>query len=288
MDQLQKTIRIPESDLERFIDFSAFHDGKEWFGRGVKLAGISHVSAAYLIRYPDPRRFLAMVCGKGRFEVECDGLKREVGVDDLVVMPPGKLHYLRALEPSEMIFLLVCDDGRWPRRAVASHVSATRFFALMELAWSESRHYGGAGDNGPNPGDEEVCRTAANLILALISREIVAPPPGGEEGSRLRLLSGLWREIDRRPGAEWSVEAMAKFCAVSVPHLFALSRRYFKTSPASMLLSIRMRHAESLLSHTRLAIAEVAECCGYHDAYSFARAFRRQVGVLPREYRDDR
>ena len=285
MAQTEKTIIIPETDQERFIDFSAFPDGAEWFGRGVKLAGISRLSPAYLVRYPNAKRFLVMVCSRGRFEVECDHFKAVIGAGDFVLMIPGTIQYLHALEPAEMAFLLVNDDGRWPRRPLHSHISARRFLSLMEMAWSESRQYGGNAGEQRAFGDAEVCRMLSGVILALASREILAPLPGGEEGSRLRMLTGLWREIDRHPERAWTIEEMARYCSVSAPHLFALTRKFFHTSPGAMLLRIRMHHAESLLRNTELAVSEVAENCGYSEAYSFTRAFRRHCGMLPGEFR---
>ena len=36
-----------------------------------------------------------------------------------------------------------------------------------------------------------------------------------------------------------------------------------------------------------MAISEVAFRCGFEDATSFSRAFRRKYGISPSEYRND-
>jgi AraC-like DNA-binding protein len=47
----------------------------------------------------------------------------------------------------------------------------------------------------------------------------------------------------------------------------------------------RMEHAEFLLSHTDLSIAQIAQTIGYSNASRFAELFKKKVGVLPGEYR---
>ena len=137
MAQTEKTIIIPETDQERFIDFSAFPDGAEWFGRGVKLAGISRLSPAYLVRYPNAKRFLVMVCSRGRFEVECDHFKAVIGAGDFVLMVPGALQYLHALEPAEMAFLPSSGVLPWAALPSGRDGRCTRIFprAASSRSW---------------------------------------------------------------------------------------------------------------------------------------------------------
>ncbi|WMJ90789.1 helix-turn-helix transcriptional regulator [Anaerocolumna sp. MB42-C2] len=47
----------------------------------------------------------------------------------------------------------------------------------------------------------------------------------------------------------------------------------------------RIEHAEFLLSHTDLSIAQIAQTIGYSNASRFAELFKRNVGILPLEYR---
>lgn len=48
---------------------------------------------------------------------------------------------------------------------------------------------------------------------------------------------------------------------------------------------LRLRHCASELLHTDRKISEIAESCGYSDLPTFTRAFKRQFGVAPSEYR---
>ena len=47
----------------------------------------------------------------------------------------------------------------------------------------------------------------------------------------------------------------------------------------------RLRHCASELLHSDRKISEIAEACGYNDLPTFTRAFKRQFGMAPSEYR---
>ncbi|MBQ2839321.1 MAG: helix-turn-helix transcriptional regulator [Muribaculaceae bacterium] len=53
-------------------------------------------------------------------------------------------------------------------------------------------------------------------------------------------------------------------------------------------MKVRLTHASNLLKNNiDMAISEVAFRCGFEDATSFSRAFRRKYGISPSEYRND-
>ena len=53
-------------------------------------------------------------------------------------------------------------------------------------------------------------------------------------------------------------------------------------------MKVRLTHASNLLkNNTDMAISEVAFRCGFEDATSFSRAFRRTFGKSPSQYRND-
>ena len=81
------------------------------------------------------------------------------------------------------------------------------------------------------------------------------------------------------------IEAAAKHVGLSVR---TLSRRFSAATgvtPRDYVLELRMARAMRLLSATRLSVDTIAEMIGYSDRSSFARMFRRKVGLPPAEYR---
>ena len=56
----------------------------------------------------------------------------------------------------------------------------------------------------------------------------------------------------------------------------------------SYLNSARVQKAASLLRNTRMSITEIAAQVGYGDVNYFSRLFKREIGVSPRQYREEK
>ena len=56
-------------------------------------------------------------------------------------------------------------------------------------------------------------------------------------------------------------------------------------SPDAEIRRTRMERAAHLLASTRLSVEQVAETCGFADAFYFSTAFRKAHGLSPREWR---
>ena len=84
---------------------------------------------------------------------------------------------------------------------------------------------------------------------------------------------------------ELTLEILASKCFVSTATL----RRYFyeftDMSPQQFIASARISHAQYLLSNTNQSITEISEAVGFESISCFTRAFKRQCGVSPSEYR---
>ncbi|WP_336214289.1 helix-turn-helix transcriptional regulator [Nonomuraea sp. LPB2021202275-12-8] len=65
-------------------------------------------------------------------------------------------------------------------------------------------------------------------------------------------------------------------------HLFAAETG---RTPMRAVREARMRHAATLLEATDLDIGRVAAASGFVSPFHFSRAFRREYGVPPRDYR---
>lgn len=72
---------------------------------------------------------------------------------------------------------------------------------------------------------------------------------------------------------------------VSADRLERAFRAAAGTSPGAYYRRLRLRRAADLLAHSTLPVRDVALACGFSDMSSFARAFREQEGVSPRDAR---
>lgn len=82
-----------------------------------------------------------------------------------------------------------------------------------------------------------------------------------------------------------SIEDIATHLHVSPGHLRNEFRRRTGCSLGRYIRYIKMHNACSLMNTTNLSLAEVGERCGYSSIFAFSRAFKKDKGIAPSEYR---
>lgn len=86
---------------------------------------------------------------------------------------------------------------------------------------------------------------------------------------------------------------MNKLTVQQLANLMNLERTYFSAafkksegiSPQKYLNQHRLLQASKLLTSSNYNVSQIADLCGFSDAFSFSRAFKNYFGVSPKEYR---
>jgi transcriptional regulator GlxA family with amidase domain len=127
---------------------------------------------------------------------------------------------------------------------------------------------------------------AARLVLYVrrpgfqsqFSDALVAQQEGSDPlGPALAWARAHLRELD--------VERLARTAGVSLRTLHRRCAEHLATTPARLIDRLRVEHARTLLATSGLAAKTVAAECGFGSAARMKRAFRREIGVAPRDYR---
>ncbi|WP_131812853.1 helix-turn-helix domain-containing protein, partial [Mycolicibacterium fortuitum] len=87
-------------------------------------------------------------------------------------------------------------------------------------------------------------------------------------------------------GSTVSLETLAHQANMSVPVFITAFRAAFHTTPYQYLLDLRFERAKHLLRYTSRTITEISTLVGFSRPSHFSSAFRRRIGVSPKEYRD--
>ncbi|MEO6907857.1 MAG: AraC family transcriptional regulator [Abditibacteriaceae bacterium] len=82
-----------------------------------------------------------------------------------------------------------------------------------------------------------------------------------------------------------SLEVLAKFCGVTVPHLSTIFHKSTGITLMNYVTAHRLRSAEMMLTSTSERIADIAKLTGFASSHSFAGAFRRRFGMSASQYR---
>jgi AraC family L-rhamnose operon regulatory protein RhaS len=132
------------------------------------------------------------------------------------------------------------------------------------------------------------CRTRSYLITLLIflrglDEVGIDPMVVPQADDRMReLLAFLQANFDQH----LTVEALARRFATNRTSLQARFAAVTGRSLMEYVTALRIEVAQGILRDTLVPVNEVGERVGYADAASFSRAFRKQVGAAPSEYRE--
>ena len=85
-----------------------------------------------------------------------------------------------------------------------------------------------------------------------------------------------------------TVEDIAAYVGISRSHLFRSFQDYVGRSPKEYLTEYRIKQACHLLKETGLSVSAIAYSVGFENNLYFSKAFRKQKGVSPSEYRNSR
>lgn len=156
----------------------------------------------------------------------------------------------------------------------------------------ESVRYAVREASSGTPGSSAISDKLAELLFVEALRGFVeALPPQPTSwlaGLRDPLVGRCIALLHQRPERDWTVAALAR--ALSVSRTVLAERFVMLTGipPIQYLTQWRLALAAHLLRRGRLGIARVAEQVGYDSEAAFCRAFKREYGVPPGQWRRKR
>ncbi|VTU29367.1 transcriptional activator FtrA [Variovorax sp. SRS16] len=161
-------------------------------------------------------------------------------------------------------------------RAAGPWIEQSIRFALAEAASA-----------GPGV-DALVSRAAEVLFLEALRAYIETIPPGqsgwlaGLKDAVVGRCLGLMHES---PGHEWTVDALAQVLNLSRSALAERFTKYVGVPPMQYLTRWRMVVAAGQLRERRGDLARVAASVGYESEAAFNRAFKREFGTTPGQWK---
>ena len=125
----------------------------------------------------------------------------------------------------------------------------------------------------------ELAVRARQALVHSNGRSIAAP------AAAIARVTDVVRAIDRDPSDVHSLGLLANNAGLSPFHFLRTFEHVTGVTPHQYVQRRRLLRAASRLIGRRTKIVEVAFDSGFGDVSNFNRAFRREFGVSPREYR---
>jgi AraC family transcriptional regulator len=98
-------------------------------------------------------------------------------------------------------------------------------------------------------------------------------------------INHVMKAIIRAPGEDWTTERLAGLAGISAFHFHRTFRALTGETMFAFLQRRRLLRAIELMNEDRFSLTEIALECGFDSGSSLSRAFRKQLGCTPSEYR---
>ena len=164
---------------------------------------------------------------------------------------------------------LVMQDGPF--------VSSGGVGSALDLALWLVGHFGG----------EELRQLTAKVMVMDANRASQAPYVAdaivAQAGHPTIERARRW--LNARLERPWTMAELAEHCATSQRTLLRRFQEALGLSPVQYAQQLRVERAKALLETTALPLEAITARCGYEDAATFSKVFKRWTALTPREYR---
>jgi AraC-like DNA-binding protein/quercetin dioxygenase-like cupin family protein len=228
--------------------------------------------------------------------VHIDTSVTRVSPGEALLIFPGQVHKYSSEGEADVFWMFICftlqgGSGYQSLRATPIRISdclAADFSSLLNLQFQRN------GEEKRHSVHSERC---AALRLALILEQM--------HGLRLQALSALAPGQTSTPTLDSSHPLIRQIIDYLSEHLadpvaiddiataFRLSNGHLRNEfhrlagfgLGQFIRYMKMNHACRLMDTTELSLADISDRCGYASIFSFSRAFKKEKGLPPSEYR---
>jgi AraC-like DNA-binding protein len=235
--------------------------------------------------------FQLVVIHRGELEIRLDGRRTfHLAAGEAILLAPGHREHFRFSRTTETRHSwCAIRPGAVPKPLRREFEKASRpapFLARMNLLLEWAREHAAAGTRKVQEGFFLGLGLAVLCDFVLVCQEKMSGD--GAVASTLASAQALprLREFIRLEMARpLALKDLARGAKVSPQYLLKLCRQRALPTPTRQLYARRLEAAADLLSHTGLAVGEVAERCGFANAFHFSRKFRQAYGRSPLRWR---
>jgi len=210
---------------------------------------------------------------RGAIEFDCGGCTK-LDSDTVFMISPNTPHTEKCVAPADIIWISFCGN-LLNEKVLQTYASVKNheLECMIERLWifTEIKEAG----TGPELDAK---------IMEIVSRFFRILQFGhGQQNSDMieRVITYLHSHISE----QISIPDISEKMGCSQTYFRRLFKMRTGRSPLEYLQELRLQHAKSLLKHTSMPIAEIADSVGHEDAFYFSRVFKKACGISPSSFR---
>ncbi len=240
------------------------------------------------------------LCLRGNLMFESMGLAYPFLPGTVFVSQPSEPHRMRSNpkglmlyrilfkipKPGETILGLALDESQWLVREL-THFRVRLFPATERVKTSFERLFKvyDAANRKTSEYRLKMKAAALELLIAIVEAPYAPATPKGKRNAK---VDSIVEEMRRKPEADYPLEILAKRAVLSDVAFNDAFKRATGLPPHAFLLDCRIKAARQELALPGTSIANVARRYGFSSPQHFATAFKRILGITPRQVKKAR
>jgi len=249
-----------------------------------------------------------------------DGSREELTAGDIVIIPRGEAHFLGNGWPEKPVDSFVVFA-----RYLAEGLKAVRFGGGGEITrfvcgfmaceprlsdvvlaglppilkvrvadepageWLAQYIRFSVDQAGSSAGSALVLSRLSEVLFVEALRRYISSMPGDRSGwlagARDPVVGRALALLHHEPSRPWTVQELAKRAGLSRTRLVERFSHFLGESPMAYLTQWRLKLGAEMLQSAEQSVAAVADAVGYGSESAFNRAFKREFGCPPAQFR---
>ena len=133
--------------------------------------------------------------------------------------------------------------------------------------------------------DQNICPYYLNRLLFSLLARVNQNKQKNYSSCESDFIRNFHKVIGTRYIQNPTVAELAGELKMSETALRLRLRKEMDRSPAQLIRNLRLKHAAQLLCFTDRTVKEISAQCGFPNAFTFSRAFRRNFQLSPKQFR---
>lgn len=138
-------------------------------------------------------------------------------------------------------------------------------------------------------GSERIIQGILDVMFSIILRKVIRSSGNSKQKWGSSTLDPKIKKaldlLHNKTSYDWTLDELAKNVGVSRSGLAARFKKFMGESPLHYLTTLRIQKAIGFLTSSEMSVEQVAFHVGYHDSFTFSKAFKKLTGLPPRNYR---